>query len=202
MNTKARMARCSTVLQITSSLVLGSISIASAQKGHELTNCTGLVHASRGSERAFAVENLSVDAFTNQPMALRQVPATKGGPDSLLSYSMPLAQPATDAESAQPTFTSKVYLADWARTGAPQGWRIGGGGVLNYTTRNQRWHFLFRYQPELSALREDYDSLHAFSLVWQYSFGNHKPTVWRSASVPDALPLRAPPESGFGRGPS
>jgi hypothetical protein len=91
---------------------------------------------------------------------------------------MPPTQERGVTELTRPNLASRPHLTDSALTTAPQGWRIGGAGVLNYTARNQHWRFVFGYAPDLGALRENVGHIHSFNLAWQYSLGKHKPASW------------------------
>ncbi|HWV99013.1 MAG TPA: hypothetical protein VNZ64_04895 [Candidatus Acidoferrum sp.] len=165
------------IRQIAFSLVLGSSPIASAQIIYDLRD--GIQFASVGCEPqgSPASRFLSTGDFTTQHLALRSSPARKGDPDCQLSYTLPPSQERRETELDPPTLTltSRVRLADLPRTASRQGWRIGGGGVLSYTTRNQRWHLVFRYKPDVGALADDFYRLHSFSVICQYSFKKRKP---------------------------
>jgi hypothetical protein len=178
---RATIAMRSRILQIAFSLVLGSAPIAFAQMDHDLPNGIHLAYASYGPQGASASRYVSPGGFTNQHVTLPSIPAPKGDPDPDLSYSVPPSQQRGEVDLNQPSLTKSVRLTDPAPTATPLGWRIGGGGVLNYTTPNQRWHLVFGYKPDLGALREDFDRLHSFSLRWYYSLGKLKPASWAVA---------------------
>ena len=181
MNDKASIAISSRSLQIAFSLVLGSVTITFAQMNNDLPKGIQLASVNYRLNDAFASRYVSTGDFTNQHVALRSVSAPKGDPDPGLCYSMPPSQPRSEAELNQTSLNSSLRLAGPAPTASPQGWRTGGGGVVNYTARNQRWRLVFGYAPDLSVLRGDFYHLHSFSLVWQHSVGKLKPASWTGA---------------------
>lgn len=172
----------SRIRQIAFSLLLGSVSSAFAQIDHDQPNGIQFAFGACGPKGSYAAHYVSAGAFTNEHLALRLVPAPGSNPGPGLSYSMPLSRERGVTELSRPSLTSWVQLADAALTASPQGWRIGGAGVLNYTARNQRWRFVLGYAPDLGALHESFGHIHSFSLAWQFSFGNQKPASW--AGVP------------------
>jgi hypothetical protein len=179
-NPRAMIAMRSSIRQMAFSLLLGSVSIACAQMDydHEIQ----LVSVGYGLPGASASRHVTAGDFTNQPVAAGLAGAPNGDPDPGLSYAQPRSQQSGEAEYSQPSLISRIRLADLARTVSPQGWLIGDDGVLSYTARKKRWHLVLGYAPDLSAIRKDFAHLNSFSLVWQYSFGKHKPASWVSAS--------------------
>ena len=193
---RAKTAMRSRILQMAFSLVLGSVPIAFAQMDHDFPNVIHLAYAGRGPQSASANRYVSTAGFTNLHVTLRSAPASKGEPSPELSYSVPPNQLREEVELSQPSLTNRIRLADPALTASPQGWRVSGGGILNYTAHNQRWRLVFGYAPDLTALREHFDNLHPFSLVWQFSLGKLKPASWAGAPVG-----MAPAGSEFARPP-
>ena len=103
------------------------------------------------------------------------MPAPKREPDSGLSYSRPSERQKGEAKLDPPTRSSRVRLEDLIRPASPQGWHLGGGGFLSYTSLSERWHLVFSYEPEITARLAGFEDLAAFSMVWQYQFGKPKP---------------------------
>jgi hypothetical protein len=161
--------------QLAFSLVLGNVLMASAQMDYGLPQGIKPASVRWGPQAESPGRYASIGDFTNQGVTLCSVPAPKDEPDSGLSYSVPPSQQRRDAESNEPSLASRVHLADLVRTAPAEGWQISVGGVLSYTTRNQRWHIEFRYNPDLSMLREDYDHRQTFSVIWQYRFRKRNP---------------------------
>jgi hypothetical protein len=170
----------SQILPIAFSLVLGSIPIAFAQMDFDFPKANGihLAYVGCGPQDASANRYVSAGGFTNLHVTLRSAPGSKYDPAPELSYSVPPSQQKGEVELSQPSLTNRIRLSDPVRIASPQGWRIGGGGVLNYTAHNQRWHLVFGYAPDLTALREHFDRVHSFNLVWQFSLGKLKPASW------------------------
>jgi hypothetical protein len=190
-NRRAKTTVRSRILPIAFSLVLGGVSVACAQLNYDFSNGIRLAYVGGGPPGAAAIPCDSTGGFTNQHVTLHSAPASTDDPAPELSYSVPPSQPRGEVELSQPCFTSRIRFAGMAETAAPQGWRIGGGGVLNYTPRNQRWHLVFGYAPDLTALREHFDRVLSFNLVWQFSLGKLKPASW--ASKPTGSELVRPP---------
>ena len=180
---RARMAVRSRVLPMAFSLVLGSVPIAIAQTNQD--HPTAIQFASGGCGPGGDSTNrcVSVGVFTNQHLALGSCPTARSDPDSGPGNSMSASQERGVTELNQPGLASRAYLANPALTASPHGWRIGGAGVLGFTARDQRWRFVFGYAPDLGALREDFGHSHSFNLVWQYSFGKHKPSSWAGVTT-------------------
>jgi len=179
------MAMRSTVLQIAFSLVLGGVPIAFAQTNDEHPCAMQLASGGCGPEGDFTSRCTSAGVFTNQILALRLFPAAKSNPDPGLDYWLPPSQEKGVTESNQPSLASRAYLANPALAASPQGWRIGGAGVLDYTARSRRWRFVFGYAPDLGALREreDFSDIHSFSVAWQFRLGKHKPASWAGVTT-------------------
>lgn len=184
-NRSAKIATCSSILQIAISLVLGSVLIAFAQTNDDHPHGMQLASGGCGPEGVCTNRCVSVGIFTNPHLALRLFPAAKSEPDPGLGYSLPPSQERGVTEVNQPSLASRAYLANPALTASPQGWRIGGAGVLDYTARNRRWRFVFGYAPDLGALREreDFSDIHSFSVVWQFRLGKHKPASWAGVTA-------------------
>ncbi len=157
------------------SLLLGSAPIACAQLDYPLSNRNQLAPTGWAPRGAFSIRYINTGDFTNQLVALRAVLPPKGGSDLGLSYSMPPGQGMEEGPLNRRTLASRVRLEDLVGAASLSGWRTGGGGILSYTTPNQRWHLVFRYGPDYSALGQDFDRLHSFSVIWQFRFGKHKP---------------------------
>lgn len=174
----AKIAVLPRILQIAFSLVLGSVPIAFAQINRDHPNGMQVASGGCGPEGDSAGRCVSVGDFTNQHLTFRLLPAPESDPDPRLNYSMPPSPERGVVELSQPSLTSRAHLADPALTASPQGWRIGGVGVLNYTARNRRWRFVVGYAPDLDALLEKFGDAHSFNLAWQYSLGKHKPASW------------------------
>jgi hypothetical protein len=178
------------------SLVLGGVSVAFAQSNYDFSHGIRLAYVDAGPPGAAANPCDSTGGFTNQHVTLHSAPVSTDDPAPGLRYSVPPSQPRGEVEFGQPSLTRRIRFAGMAETAAPQGWRIGGGGVLNYTPRNQRWHLVFGYAPDLTALREHFDRVLSFNLVWQFSLGILKPASWAGKSTGSELarpPMGASP---------
>jgi hypothetical protein len=162
------------IVQIVFSLVLGSAGIAFGQLDCDLPAALQFTSTNCELRGATAGCRIGTGEVTNHVEALGLVSPAKGDPPDPLSYSSSQSQQKKEDELCQPSLTSKIRLADLTQTVSP-GWRIGQSGLLSYTTRDERWQLVFRYTPDLSALRESFDQLHAFSVTWQYRFLKHKP---------------------------
>jgi hypothetical protein len=167
----------SRILQLVFSLVLGSVPTAVAQLDYHLPNGIQLASVGSAPQSASTSRFINPGDITNQLVALRAVPAPKGNSDPGLSYSIPPSQQIAEGPFNLSSLASRVRLEDLVGAASPYGWRTGGGGLVSYNTRNQRWHLVFRYAPELRTLSDDFDRLHSFSLIWQFSFGKSKPAT-------------------------
>ena len=176
----------SRILQITFSLVLGSIPIAFAQTNCNLPNGMILLTPAEHRPPSPAESQCVIPCdFTNHYVPFLSLPAPGSDPDSSSSYSRPPGQQRGETELKVRDFTSRVRLADLPRTTSPHGWRFGDSGALSYTSWNLRGHLVFSYTPELGALLTDFEHVNSFSLIWQYSLGSHKPARWAEVPMPN-----------------
>ena len=179
----------SRILQLTFSLVLGSIPIALAQTNLNLPNGMILLASPEHRPPSAAESRCAIPCdFTNHYVPPLSLPAPGSDPDSASSYSMPPGQQRGETKLKAPDFTSRVRLADLPRTTSSQGWRFGDSGALSYTSWNLRGHLVFSYTPDLGALLTDFEHVNSFSLIWQFSLGKHKPARW--SERPSAKRLR------------
>jgi hypothetical protein len=163
---------CSRILQIIFSLLLGSFSIAFAQGQYDLPKESDRAAAGLGQKSAST--NLFVSSGDLKDGTV-PVPAPKDPPDPELSYSLAPREQRSDVELDHLGPTSRIHLADLARTASSSGWAIGDGGILSYRAPDRRWHLVFRYSPDVRSLREGFDRLEFFSVVLQRSLGKRKP---------------------------
>jgi hypothetical protein len=175
-----------TIIKTTFSLVLGSIPFALAQTNCNLPNGMFLLTPAEHRPPSAAESRCVVPCdFTNLFVPLLSLAVPGIDPDSTSSYSMLPGQQGGETELKAPDFTSRVRLADLPRATSPQGWRFGDSGALSYTSWNLRAHLVFSYTPDLGALLKDFEHLNSFSLIWQYSLGNHKPASWADVPTPN-----------------
>ena len=169
-----REAMRSRIVQIAFSLVFGSAGIAFGQLGYDLPQAIHLTSTNCGLRAATAGCCFGTGEVTNRVAALGSGSPVKSDPLLPLSYSAPQSQQTNEDELQRPSLASRIRLADLTQT-APPGLRVGENGLLSYTTPDERWQLAFRYAPDVSALRESFDQLHAFSMTLQFRFKKHNP---------------------------